>query len=96
MEVPPDPQIPKIVGKYRSRALATDVKIYLADDTLRMHADSRFGSVEWSLECIGARVWRANSSLSIFLDGVLAFDSAWDGFLLSSYILRLLAFSRVH
>lgn len=95
VNTPHQANIEAVTGRYRSETTGTDILIDRKDNSAWMHTRGRFGSMDYELSCLAEGVWRANSAISIFLDGVLSFDSNTAAFHLSSYNTRSLPFRRV-
>ncbi len=85
-----------MAGTYRSDTTRTEAVISESGDGAQMKTFGRFGSMEFSLECIADGIWRARPANAPFpLGGVLSFDPVNTGFSFSTSRMRLLPFRRV-
>lgn len=86
-----DPDLNAIAGRYRCEAAGFEATI--AGNAMR--TVGRFGSVQYSLECLAHDIWRVKevSNLTAFMRGILSFDES--GFRFWSNYTRSLPFRRV-
>jgi hypothetical protein len=83
-------------GRYRSESTGTEAMVFEKDDGARLRTIGRFGFVDFRLECLADRIWRAKPTQSIFpLGGVLVFEDDGSEFRFSSSRLWSLPFRRV-
>ena len=95
----PPPQIRELgpaEGRYALAALQSEATIWATGDGTRLVIRGSFGSATYRLECIGDRLWRAQSTTVSWLGGVLKFDAAADTFRLASHRTTALTFRRMN
>jgi hypothetical protein len=83
-----------IAGRYRSNPTATEVTIFGTDAGPRLNTVGRFGSAEFTLECLAVGIWRAKSTSAMPWSGIVSFDRDGAGFRFSSFRTPALAFRR--
>jgi CubicO group peptidase (beta-lactamase class C family) len=83
-----------ITGRYRSLVTDTEVTID-SGATVRLRSRGRFGSMEFGLDCLAERIWRARAKRVTPPGGILSFDSDYSGFRFSSARTLSLPFRRV-
>jgi len=83
-----------ILGEYCWAPAGGVARIQRTDEQLILQTRSRFGSMSYVLERLDRQIWRASSLASIFLDSILFFDRDHEGFHLTSFSVRSLAFRR--
>jgi hypothetical protein len=83
-----------IAGQYRSETTGTDATIAGTNDAARLTTVGRFGSAEFTLECLADRIWRAASTSAMPWGGTVLFDDDGGGFRFSSSRTPALRFRR--
>jgi CubicO group peptidase (beta-lactamase class C family) len=96
IRVPPvaQPDIERICGRYRSKSTGTELTISQSETGPRMHSEGRFGSADFTLECLGDSIWRARSTTPMSWGGILTFDAGQGSFQYTSLRTRALPFRR--
>jgi D-aminopeptidase len=83
-----------IAGRYRSDSTGTEATISKTDNGPRLSTLGRFGSAEFTLECLADGIWRAKSPGPMAWGGILSFDTDGAAFRFSSFRTRALIFRR--
>jgi D-aminopeptidase len=83
-----------IGGRFRSLVTGTEVTIE-KEGSWRMRTVGRFGSVEFNLEPLSDRIWRARTPRLAPAGGVLSFDADLAAFRFSTSRTRALPFRRI-
>jgi D-aminopeptidase len=89
--------VPAIVGSYRSDATGTEAKIADSEHGPQMRTIGRFGSAQFSLECVARGVWRFKATdpiQRVGSTGILLFEDDGATFRFSSLRTRALPFRR--
>jgi len=84
----------EMVGTYRSRSTCTEATITECGGGVRLCTVGKFGSAEFSLECLAKHTWRARSIGAMPWGGILSFDAHGSGFHYSNFFNRSLFFER--
>lgn len=82
------------IGRYRHRATKTELRIFAAAEGPRMHTEGRFGSADFTLECLAQNIWRARSTTPMSWGGFLVFSEDASGFQYTTLRTRALPFDR--
>jgi CubicO group peptidase (beta-lactamase class C family) len=82
------------VGRYRHDATRTELTIFAAAEGVRMHTEGRFGSADFTLECLAENIWRARSTTSMSWGGFLVFSEDASGLQYTTLRTRALPFDR--
>jgi D-aminopeptidase len=90
---PPD-SAPSIAGRFESVATGTKVTIE-GEKSWRMRVAGRFGSMDFDLDQLSDRIWRARTQRLVPAGGVLSFDVEYGGFRFSTARTRSLSFRRI-
>lgn len=94
----PDSSVPleeQVVGSYRSPGIGVEATIRHIGSRLSLRTVGRHGAVEYELECIGVRIWRARLDANRpWMGGMLAFDEEARRFWYSNLANRCLPFER--
>jgi CubicO group peptidase (beta-lactamase class C family) len=69
-----------IEGRYRSETTGTLARISVTEEGPRLSTAGRFGSAEFTLECLAAGIWRARSTSAMPWGGVLSFEEQGTAF----------------
>jgi hypothetical protein len=85
--------IAPIAGRYRSESTGTQLTILEGENGPRLISAGRFGSTEFTLECLAHGIWRAKSP-PLGWGGILVFDRDNAGLRFSSSRIRMLSFRR--
>lgn len=94
-EVNREATIAPYVGNYRAGPLSTRAELNASDDKARLVLNGRYGSAEYELEPMTARLWRARPLGPLgALSGIVAFDDGGAGFHFSAGSIRRLKFAR--
>jgi CubicO group peptidase (beta-lactamase class C family) len=91
---PKDQDASPITGLYRSDATGTEAKISHIEAGACLSTTGRFGSAQFTLECIADGLWCAKSTSLMPWGGILSFDAQNSGFHFSSGRTRKLPFRR--
>ena len=84
-----------IVGCYRSEATGTQLTILKGDDGPRLSSGGRFGSNQFTLYCLGRRIWQAKPlNIANLGGGILLFDGDYAAVRFSSDRTWMLPFRR--
>jgi len=84
-----------IAGHYRSDTTHTEAIIRETDGRPRLKTVGRFGSMDFTLECLADGIWRAKPKWISPLGGILSFDSDGATFRFSSLRTYSLPFRRI-
>lgn len=84
----------RVVGRYLLSLIGAVAEITVCDGTYHLHTESRLGSMDYTLEHIGRRIWRLNSSVSTLLNAILHFDDRYNSFEINTDTGSTLTFSR--
>jgi D-aminopeptidase len=83
-----------IAGRYRSESTGTEATITETEDDPRLNTLGRFGSAEFTLNCLADGIWQAKSRGPMTWGGVLSFERDGATFRFSSARTRALVFQR--
>lgn len=74
----------QVIGRYSAQLANATIEVTVRDGLYHLRTESGLGSMSYTLEYIGDRIWRLNSAISILLNGVLQFDEDYAGFKLKT------------
>lgn len=90
-----NPSISAIAGGYRAHTIGTEANVFETEAGPRLRTVGRFGTSEFTLECLASNVWRARATgPRAQYGGILSFNGD-KGFHFSNGSLRSLLFQRL-
>jgi hypothetical protein len=94
VEAQPTASAPLIAGRFESLVTGTEVTIE-KETSWRMRTRGRFGSMDFNLEPLCDRIWRARTRRLVPAGGIVSFDADRAGFRFSTSRTRALPFRRI-